>query len=88
MGWGDSAFALSLGWFLGLDGAFTALALAVWSGAFIGLALIGVSQLSWKSRTGRFTMSSEVPFAPFLALGACVVYFFHVTFFSSFSLLF
>ncbi len=95
MGWGDGWFELSLGWLLGLWVGLTAIMIAVWSGAFVGLLLIGISKwniLGWvtptaSSHTGRrgFTMRSEIPFAPFLALGAAIAYFFHVDFFSTLS---
>ncbi len=88
MGWGDSAFELSLGWLLGATAGLSALFLAFWSGAIVGLILLGVSQLSWKSKRAGFTMKSEIPFAPFLALGAALVFFFNVDFLSTLSVLF
>lgn len=87
MGWGDGVFQLSLGWFLGLVPALSALALSVWTGAFVGVGLVLVSQLPWKYRSRGFTIQSELPFAPFLALGALLVYFFHVDLFSTYFLL-
>lgn len=91
MGWGDSLFELSLGWLVGLTQGLTALMLAVWIGAATGLLLIAHARLtptaaSLKSARG-FTMKSEIPFAPFLALGAALAYFFHVDFFSTLPLL-
>ncbi len=86
MGWGDSAFEISLGWLLGLSAGFTALLVAVWSGALVGILLMLFSSIPWKSGGKRFTMKNEIPFAPFLAFGAFLVYFFHVNFFSSLSL--
>ena len=103
MGWGDSAFELSLGWLLGIAAGTTALMLAVWSGAFVGLALLAVQYVSKKlaktSSTGRakntfvlsslgLTIKSEIPFAPFLAFGATLAYFFDGNFFSTVPLLF
>ena len=75
MGWADSAFALSLGWLLGLSGGYTALMCAAWAGAFVGVALMVLAK--------QVTMKSELPFAPFLAFGAALVYFCHVTFFAT-----
>ncbi|MDB5225217.1 MAG: Prepilin peptidase [Candidatus Adlerbacteria bacterium] len=80
MGWGDGILELSLGWLLGLTAGFTALLIAFWSGALIGIALLLVFK-------NRYTMSSEVPFAPFLILGAATAYFFHADFFQSLTLL-
>ena len=80
MGGGDSAFELSLGWLLGLSAGLSALMLAFWSGALVGIALLVAGK--------HVTMKSEIPFAPFLALGALLAYFLHVDFFSSLSTLF
>ncbi|HVV38923.1 MAG TPA: prepilin peptidase [Candidatus Paceibacterota bacterium] len=82
MGWADGILELSLGWILGITLGATALMLAFWSGAAAGVLLIGASKL-WRQAGKRFTMGSELPFAPFLVLGFLVAYFFHVDFFSS-----
>ncbi len=100
MGWGDSAFELSLGWLLGLSMGLTALMLAVWFGAAAGLLLMALQRLAqskhsstvWLQKAfhlpgGQLTIKSEIPFAPFLAAGAALVYFFNVNFFSTISLL-
>ncbi len=83
MGWGDGWFELSFGWLLGLLPGCTALMLSIWSGAAAGIALVLYSQAPGKKTKEGFTMKSELPFAPFLALGAAAVYFFHVDLFSS-----
>ena len=80
MGWGDSALELSLGWLLGLTVGATALVLAFWSGAAVGIALILFKR--------GYKMKSELPFAPFLVLGALAAHFFHVDFFATLPLLF
>ena len=80
MGWGDSALELSLGWLLGLSMGATALVLAFWTGAAVGIALILLKK--------GLTMRSELPFAPLLILGALVTHFLYVDFFASFALLF
>jgi len=80
MGWGDSALQLSLGWLLGLSVGASALVLAFWSGAAVGIVLMVLSK--------RYTMKSELPFAPFLVLGALAAHFFHVDFFATLPLLF
>lgn len=82
MGWGDSALELSLGWLLGLSAGLTALMLAFWVGAAVGICLLGVSRLGFFG----YTIKSEIPFAPFLVLGAALAYFCHVDFFSTISL--
>lgn len=83
MGWGDGWLELSFGWLLGLLAGFTGVMLGVWSGALAGILLVLYSQAPWGKRGSGFTMKSELPFAPFLALGAVAVYFFHVDLFSS-----
>lgn len=73
MGWGDSALELGIGWMLGFSAGFSGFLIAFWSGAIVGIILTLL-------RKG-YTMKSELPFAPFLILGAGVAYFFHVTLF-------
>ena len=85
MGWGDSLLEFSLGLLLGLSAGATALMLAFWTGALVGLVLILLSR--WKALQNRFTIQSEIPFAPFLVFGAGIAHFLHVDFFSAFSLL-
>lgn len=80
MGWGDGALMLGLGWLLGLTAGLTALMLGFWIGAAVGIAALAVSK--------RYKMNSEVPFAPFLILGAFVAHFCHVDLFSTIPLLF
>jgi leader peptidase (prepilin peptidase)/N-methyltransferase len=75
MGWGDAPLELSIGWLLGLSQGATALMLAFWTGAAVGILLIVLKK--------GLTMRSELPFAPFLVVGALIAYFFHVDFFSS-----
>ena len=73
MGWGDPPLELSLGWLLGLTSGATALMLSFWIGALSGILLIIFKK--------GLTMKSELPFAPFLVVGALIAYFFHVDFF-------
>jgi prepilin signal peptidase PulO-like enzyme (type II secretory pathway) len=80
MGWGDGALELGLGWFLGLTLGLTAFVVAFWTGALVGIALAGLSK--------RYTMKSEVPFAPFLIWGAACAYFLHVDLFQTLPALF
>ncbi len=79
MGLGDAALELGLGWLLGLTAGLTALVLAFWVGAVVGIAAL-------MSRRG-VTMKSEVPFAPFLILGAAVALFLHVDLFQALPLM-
>jgi leader peptidase (prepilin peptidase)/N-methyltransferase len=88
MGWGDSALETSLGWLVasvaGISAGITALLLAFWIGAVIGVILLLLSRLGFFG----YTIRSEIPFAPFLVLGALLALFFHVDFFSTLSALF
>ena len=84
MGLGDAKLALGIGWVLGLTGGLSALFFAFWIGAVVSIALVCIDYVrSTHSRAlsgahGRFTMKSEVPFAPFLILGFAIVFFLHV----------
>ncbi len=71
MGLGDAKLAWGIGWFLGLGGAVSAVILSFWI-AFIPSVVL----LFWKNK--RFTMKSEIPFAPFLIIGTFVAYTFGV----------
>lgn len=77
MGLGDAKLALGLGWFLGLAAGFSALVLAFWSGAVIGLLLVFF-------RRG-YGMKSEIPFALYLVLGAFLSFIFEIRLFPIFN---
>ncbi|MDP3958450.1 MAG: prepilin peptidase [bacterium] len=62
MGLGDAKLALGLGWLLGAAGSVMAFLFAFWTGAAVAAVLLFL-------RGRRFTMKSEIPFAPFLVLG-------------------
>lgn len=88
MGFGDAKLGLSIGLFLGAPLGFSAIVLAFWIGTVVALALLLRSRLeSLSSSTKGLTMKSEIPFAPFLIVGAwvalgCSLDLFHVlTFF-------
>lgn len=80
MGWGDSALELGLGWLLGITAGLTALVLAFWIGAAVGIGLT--------IARGGYTMKSEVPFAPFLIAGAALALFLDVDIFQTLPVLF
>lgn len=71
MGFGDAKLAVGLGAFLGLSQVFAALTLSFWIGALYGLVMLSLPR-------SRATLKSEVPFAPFLALGTTLSFFFNV----------
>ena len=70
MGLGDAKLAIGLGYLLGLSRALSGVVLAFWSGAIIGLILIAFSK--------KHSMKSEIPFAPFLILGAILAFLFEL----------
>ncbi len=73
LGLGDAKLALALGFLLGWPGALGAMVWSFWSGAGVGLALLAVGRYS--------TIKAEVPFAPFLALGFALNFFFNLNVF-------
>jgi len=79
IGFGDAKLALGMGWFLGLSGGFSAVALGFWIGAIVSLFLLAVSKYG-KSKT-KITRRTEIPFAPFLLIGLALVFFFNFDFF-------
>ncbi len=70
MGLGDAKLAIGLGWLLGLTGALSGVVLAVWVGATVGIALVVFSK--------KHGMKSEIPFAPYLVLGALITFLFEL----------
>jgi len=79
MGFGDVKLALGIGFLFSLYGALSALILSF----FIGL-IVSIFLLLFKR--GKFTIKSEIPFGPFLAIACFVVFFFNLDLFSFFSL--
>ena len=73
MGFGDAKLALGLGFLLGPSLGAAALVLSFWIGALYGLIVLSLPR-------SRATLKSEVPFAPFLTLGAALSFFAHVDF--------
>ncbi|MBI2087084.1 MAG: prepilin peptidase [Candidatus Zambryskibacteria bacterium] len=65
MGFGDAKLGLSVGLLLGATHGFSAILLAFWLGAAYGISAMIFSRKN-------ITMKSEVPFAPFIILGAWV----------------
>ncbi len=76
MGLGDAKLALSIGWWLGLSGAFGAIVLAIFSGAIVGVFVLFFEKIQKGSvMWGRH----EIPFGPFLIIGALVAHFFAIS---------
>ena len=70
MGLGDAKLALGLGWLLGLSRVISGVVLSFWVGAIVGIFLIIFSK--------KHSIKSEIPFAPFLALGALLAFLFEL----------
>jgi len=76
MGLGDAKLSLSIGWWLGLSGAFGAIFIAIFSGAIVGVFILCAEKIRMgKVKWGRH----EIPFGPFLIIGALAAYFFGIT---------
>lgn len=67
MGWGDVKFGFALGLLFGWPDAIVALMIAYIIGAAVGVALIA---------RRRKTMKDMLPFGPFMALGAAIIFYF------------
>lgn len=76
MGLGDAKLALGLGWLIGLSRMLSGVVIAFWSGAVFGILLI--------LRRRGYGIKSEVPFAPFLVLGALLAFLFELHIFPVF----
>lgn len=89
MGFGDAKLALAVGFLLGFWGGLSAIVLAFWIGAAVGLALIGVSKSRFPRSWARwiaphhriFSIKSEVPFAPFIVVGFILSLIFNINVF-------
>lgn len=62
LGFGDVKLMLGMGWLLGLGTATLGVLFAFWLGAVVGILLMVFSK--------RYSRKSEIPFAPFLIVGA------------------
>lgn len=62
MGFGDAKLGLSVGLLLGATQGFSAIILAFWIGALVSIIYLFFNK--------NLTMKSEVPFAPFIVVGA------------------
>ncbi len=79
IGFGDAKLALGMGWFLGLAGGISAVALGFWVGAVASILLLIMSKFA-KNKM-KITRNTEIPFAPFLLIGLVFVFFFNFDFF-------
>lgn len=70
MGLGDAKLAVGLGWLLGPSRLLSGAVLSFWVGAVLGIILVAVSK--------KYKMRSELPFAPYLVLGALLAFLFEL----------
>ena len=83
LGFGDVKLALPLGWWVGAGSVFSFVVVSFWVGAIVSV-LILTWQYYERGKTGlqlsheTLTMKSAIPFAPFLIVGAALVYFFNL----------
>jgi prepilin signal peptidase PulO-like enzyme (type II secretory pathway) len=73
MGFGDAKLVLSLGLALGFEVGLSGVVFAFWIGAAVGVGL-----LAFQKSGKKLTIKSEIPFAPFLVLGAWLSLLFHL----------
>ncbi|QSH39324.1 prepilin peptidase [Candidatus Kaiserbacteria bacterium] len=82
MGFGDVKLVIGFGFALGAYQGLMAVLLGFIVGAVIGLLLLSIPKVMkytpLRPLATRFTMSSEVPFAPFLIAGFFLVLFFNI----------
>lgn len=72
MGFGDAKLGLSVGLLLGAAEGFSAIVLAFWIGAFGSLLYIFLNRINFLKSAKKLTMKSEIPFAPFIIVGAWI----------------
>jgi len=75
LGFGDAYIAGVIGVLLGVLGGLNAIILGVWAGTAFYLSLLLFSRLGLLGPHLRVTMKSELPFAPWLAVGALLALF-------------
>ncbi|MEK7607722.1 MAG: prepilin peptidase [Patescibacteria group bacterium] len=76
MGLGDAKLALSIGWLLGLWQGIAAILLSFWIGASVSLLIMLCQRVIWKKK--GLGLKSEIPFGPFILIGFCISFFFHI----------
>lgn len=82
IGFADAKLALGIGWFLGIVGALSSFMLAFWIGAVVSVLLLLIKRYGFQFMRNSLTIHSEVPFAPFLAIGFLLVLFFSINAFT------
>ncbi|MDO8471010.1 MAG: prepilin peptidase [bacterium] len=81
MGFGDAKLGLSVGLLFGASLGFSAIILAFWIGAFGSLVYLFLDKVGFLKNAKGLTMKSEIPFAPFIVIGAWMSLVFHLNIF-------
>lgn len=82
MGFGDAKLGLSIGILLGFAQGLSGIVLSFWIGTLITLLYMSVIKfLPLSHNRKRLTMKSEVPFAPFMILGAWISFIYQLDLF-------
>ncbi|MFA6050813.1 MAG: prepilin peptidase [Candidatus Paceibacterota bacterium] len=75
MGLGDGKLVVGLGWLLGIVEGASGIILGFWIAAGLSLLML-FAKRAFPKKLPFLSMRSEVPFAPFLVLGAFLAYYF------------
>ena len=78
MGFGDAKLGASVGFLLGIAQGFSAIVVAFWIGAIFSVFYIIFSKMAFIKSAKQLTMKSEIPFAPFIILGAWISQILHL----------
>jgi len=78
MGFGDAKLALSVGLLLGLPMGLSAIVLAFWIGAAVSIVYLIVLRTGFLKNAKELTIKSEIPFAPFIIVGAWISLMLHI----------
>lgn len=86
MGFGDAKLVTAIGFILGLTQGVSAIFIGFWLGAIVSCFAMIFQKIKQKNEIHEglkiseknLTMSSEIPFAPFLILGFFIVFFFGI----------
>lgn len=90
LGFGDVKLSVPLGLWVGWSGVFSFIVLSFWVGAVVSVGILLFQKYGRGKKTlhlsqETLTMKSAVPFAPFMVIGAALVYLYNIDVLSFFS---